>query len=229
MHFECKDFLSRTESYADLSETQARFNMLHQCLLCDTQALEDHSTERAMNTQLNGIDVSALKHFSESVATNPAAGQVHFNVKTQWQGQTRTVGQVNHFTLGDDTHQRKFEIVADEPPQLLGADTAPNPQELLMAALNACLSVGYVANAAAMGITVHSLEIETDGMLDLRGFLGLDESINAGYDAVRYVVRISTDAPHERVMELHQAVTKTSPNLTNFSKAIQMNSTLEIV
>lgn len=34
-----------------------------------------------------------------------------------------------------------------------------------MAAFNACLSVGYVANAAAMGMTVHSLEVETTGEL----------------------------------------------------------------
>ncbi|MGC7358423.1 OsmC family protein, partial [Mycobacteroides abscessus subsp. massiliense] len=66
---------------------------------------------------------------------------------------------------------------ADEPPELLGGNTAPNPQELLMAALNACMSVGYAAVAATMGVTVRSLEIETTGELDLRGFLGLDANV----------------------------------------------------
>lgn len=65
-----------------------------------------------------------------------------------------------------------------------------------MGALNACLSVGYV-NATAMGITVHSLEIETDGELDLRGFPGLDEGVNPGYDEVSYAVRLHTDASRE--------------------------------
>ncbi|MEW6384669.1 MAG: OsmC family protein, partial [Pseudomonadota bacterium] len=111
----------------------------------------------------------------------------------------------------------------------LGQNSAPNPQELLMAALNACLTVGYVVNAAAMGITVHSLEIETDGELDLRGFLGLDESVNPGYDEVTYVVRLNTDASRERLEELHAVVTKTSVNLANFSKAIRMVSKLEVV
>ena len=80
-----------------------------------------------------------------------------------------------------------------------------------------------------MGITVHSLEIETDGKLDLRGFLGLDENVNPGYDEVSYVVRISTDASRDRVEALHQAVTKTSVNLANFSKAIRMLPKLEIL
>ena len=46
---------------------------------------------------------------------------------------------------------RSHKIVADEPCELLGRDTAPNPQELLMAAFNACIMVGYVAGAVAQG------------------------------------------------------------------------------
>lgn len=181
-----------------------------------------------MSNNLNGIDVAALQQFAQSVAESPAVGEARFNVKTKWEHQTRTVATVSHYSLSGEKHQRHFEIAADEPAELLGANTAPNPQELLMAALNACLSVGYVANAAAMGIKINSLEIETDGKLDLRGFLGLDESINPGYDEVSYVVRIDTDAAQERVEELHKVVTKTSVNLANFSKAIRMVPKLEV-
>lgn len=91
-----------------------------------------------------------------------------------------------------------------------------------------CMSVGYAANAAAMGITIHSLEIETEGQLDLRGFLGLDSSVNPGYDEVTYVVRLHTDAPREQVEKLHEVATRTSVNLANFSKAIRMVHKLEI-
>ncbi|WP_081666570.1 OsmC family protein [Rhodanobacter sp. OR444] len=135
---------------------------------------------------------------------------------------------VNHYSLGGERYQRHFEIAADEPVELLGEGTAPNPVELLMAALNACLSVGFAANAAAMGIKIHNLEIETDGALDLRGFLGLDPNVNPGLDEVSYMVRIETDATQERVEELHKTVTKTSVNFANFTKAIRMNATLEV-
>jgi uncharacterized OsmC-like protein len=178
---------------------------------------------------LNGINVGDLQQFAQQVRDNPAKGAIRFNVKTKWQGQTRTVARVDHYELGGEKHPRHFEIAADEPAQLLGQDTAPNPQELLMAALNACMSVGYAANAAAMGITLHSLEIETEGELDLRGFLGLDDSVNPGYDEVRYVVRLRTDTSHERVEELHRVATRTSVNLANFSKAIRMVERLEII
>lgn len=181
-----------------------------------------------MTNVVNGIDVGALQQFSQQVANDPSKGNVRFNVKTQWQHQTRTVATVSHYELGGERLARHFEIAADEPPELLGADTAPNPQELLMAALNACMSVGYAANAAAMGITIHSLEIETEGQLDLRGFLGLDSSVNPGYDEVTYVVRLHTDAPREQVEKLHEVATRTSVNLANFSKAIRMVHKLEI-
>ncbi len=183
-----------------------------------------------MNSKPNGIDVTALQQFAEGVAEakDAATRSARFNVKTKWEYQTRSVATVSQYSLAGVEYPRHFEIAADEPIELLGQDSAPNPQELLMAALNACMTVGYVANAAAMGITVHSLEIETEGELDLRGFLGLDESVNPGYDQVSYVVRLQTDAPSEKVEELHKIVTKTSPNLANFSKAIRMVPKLEI-
>ncbi len=177
----------------------------------------------------NGIDVAALQQFAKGVAEDASKGSAKFNVKTKWEHQTRSVATVSHYSLGGIKHQRHFEIAADEPVELLGQNSAPNPQELLLAALNACMTVGYVVNAAAMGITVHSLEIETDGELDLRGFLGLDESVNPGYDEVSYVVRLQADAPAEKLEELHKLVTKTSVNLANFSKAIRMVPKLEIL
>lgn len=182
-----------------------------------------------MTKNLNDIDVAALQQFAKSVAEDPAMRSARFKVNTKWAEQNRSVSTVKHYSLGGVEHQRSFEIAADEPAELLGANSAPNPQELLMAALNACLTVGYVVNASVMGITVHSLEIETDGELDLRGFLGLDESVNPGYDEVSYVVRLKTDAPRERIEELHAIVTKTSVNLANFSKAIRMVPTLEVL
>lgn len=131
-----------------------------------------------MTNNLNGIDVATLQQFAQGVAEDANKRHASFNVKTAWKGQTRSVAKVSRYSLAGETYSRDFEIVADEPNELLGENTAPNPQELLMAALNACMSVGYAANAAMMGIKIHSTEIETDGTLDLRGFTGIDESVN---------------------------------------------------
>ena len=39
------------------------------------------------------------------------------------------------------------------------------------------MMVGYVAQAAVRGVKLTDCRIETEGELDLRGFLGLDEEV----------------------------------------------------
>src|SRR5215470_1871495 len=177
---------------------------------------------------MNGIDVPALKAFVDRVETDPGQRTVTFKVKTEWKGQTKTISSISDYTLGDKKYVREFQIHADEPNELLGENAAPNPQELLMAALNACLSVGYAANAAAMGIKLEKLEIETEGWLDLRGFLGLDPAVKPGYEEIRYKVLVKSSAPREKIEELHQWVMKTSPNFSNFATAIRMTPNLVV-
>ncbi len=73
-----------------------------------------------------------------------------------------------------------------------------------MAALNACVMVGYVAGAAVNGITLDRLEVETQGRLDLRGFLGLDEKVKPGYDAIHYTVRIKGNGTSKQYREIQR-------------------------
>jgi uncharacterized OsmC-like protein len=121
---------------------------------------------------------------------------------------------------------RDFSISADEPPELLGERTAPNPQELLMAAFNACIMVGYVAMAAVMGVHLTSAEIETEGELDLRGFLGIDENVKPGYDSIQYTVRLAGDGTKEQYEAIHENVRKTSPNYFNIAQPVAVKSNL---
>lgn len=85
-------------------------------------------------------------------------------------GGTRARAHVERLALGSATYPRDFTVESDEPPELLGGDAAPNPQELLLAALNACLTVGIVATAAAEGVRIEHLQLRPSGTLDLRGF-----------------------------------------------------------
>ena len=115
----------------------------------------------------------------------------------------------------------------DEPHELLGQNSAPNPQEMLMTALNACIMVGYAPARALKGITLEKVEIETAGELDLRGFLGIDPAVPPGYEAISYTVRIKGDGTPEQYREIHETVMKTSPNYFNISRPIRIDATLE--
>jgi uncharacterized OsmC-like protein len=177
---------------------------------------------------VNGLDLDALDTYVQEVQQDPANGMVRFAVSTRWTGQTSSRTTVKGYDIGGQHVERRFEIAADEPHELLGNNAAPNPQELLMAAVNACMTVGYVAGASLNGITLDSLEIETSGELDLRGFLGLDDSVASGYDTIDYIVRISGNGTREQFEEIHQTVMKTSPNYFNLARPIRMNGKLQL-
>lgn len=178
--------------------------------------------------RVNGLDLNALGEVVEVIEKDPRQAKVAFDVTTRWTGQTRSETTVSGFTLAGERITRTHKIVADEPFELLGGDSAPNPQELLMAALNACMMVGYVAGAALQGITLDSVEIETRGTLDLRGFLGLDDKVPPGYEELDYEVRIKGNGTPEQFEEIHQTVMKTSPNYFNVNRPIRMNGSLRV-
>jgi uncharacterized OsmC-like protein len=175
---------------------------------------------------LNGINTDALRAFIDAVSDDPKNGSCAFRVVTKWQGGTRTCTRVDNWSLQGETLPRGYVIHTDEPNQLCGADSAPNPQEVLMAGLNACMTVGYTALCALMGIELESLEIECSGDLDLRGFLGIDPDVRAGYDTIRSTVRIKGSGTPEQFRRVHEQVLKTSPNFFNITRPVRIDADL---
>lgn len=103
--------------------------------------------------------------------------------------------------------------VVDEPPQLLGDDTAPNPSEALLAALGSCIAVGIHANAVAQGIAVSSLELELEGDLNITSVWGTGHTgpKPVGFTAVRVRVRLDAAADRETLDKLVAHAVKWSP------------------
>ena len=180
------------------------------------------------STVVNGINVTDLFALIQGVKQEPATAMTNWRVATAWQGQMHSRSQVEAFGMGGQNVPRRFSIDIDEPSELGGGNAFANPQEHLLAALNACMTVGYVAQCAVRGITIEKLEIETEGDIDLRGFLGIDPEVPPGYENLRYVVRIKGSGSKEEFAEIHQAVMATSPNFYNVSQRIALQPTLVV-
>ena len=185
-------------------------------------------TKTAQPKVVNGINVDDLFALIEGVRRDTAKGKTKWRVTTTWQGQARSRAQVESFTIGGERVPRRFAIDIDEPCELGGTNRFANPQEHLLAALNACMTVGYVAQCAVRGITLESLEIETDGEIDLRGFLGIDPAVPPGYEDLSYIVRIKGSGTKEEFAEIHEAVMTTSPNFYNVSRPVTLKPTLVV-
>src|SRR2546423_13572588 len=179
-------------------------------------------------TIVNGINVDDLFALIEGVRRDAAKSKTNWRVTTTWQGQTRSRAQIEGFGIGGERVPRRFSIDIDEPCEIGGSNRFANPQEHLLAALNACMMVGYVAQCAVRGIILESLEIETVGEIDLRGFLGIDPAVPPGYDNLRYIVRIKGSGTKEQFAEIHKAVMATSPNFYNLSQPVDLKPTLVV-
>jgi hypothetical protein len=88
--------------------------------------------------------------------------------------------------------------------------------------------VGYAAAAALRGIALEKIQVETSGALDLRGFLGLDPTVSAGYDALHYVVRVKGAGTPAQLQEIHEVVARTSPNYFNISRPVRIDARLVV-
>ncbi len=177
---------------------------------------------------VNGINVDDLFALIDGVKRDVAKGKTSWRVTTAWQGQTRSHARVEGFDIGGERVPRRFSIDIDEPCELGGSNRFANPQEHLLAALNACMIVGYVAQCAVRGITLEKLEIETHGEIDLRGFLGISPAVVPGYESLSYVVRIKGSGTKEEFAEIHKAVMATSPNFHNVSRPVDLKPTLVV-
>ena len=85
---------------------------------------------------------------------------------------------------------------------LLGTDTGPNPAELVLHALAACLTTSLVYVAAARGVKLTEVDSTLEGDIDLRGALGLSREVRNGYQGIRLAFTVRGDAPPERLREV---------------------------
>ena len=185
-------------------------------------------TKIAEPTVVNGINVDDLFALIDDVKREPAKGKTNWHVTTTWQGQARSRAEIESYEIGGETVPRRFSIDIDEPRELGGSNRFANPQEHLIAALNACMTVGYAAQCAVRGITIESLAIETDGEIDLRGFLGMDPAVPKGFENLSYTVRIRGNGTKEQFAEVHEAVMATSPNFYNLSRPVVLKPALVV-
>lgn len=175
---------------------------------------------------INGVDGDAVRDLIETIKQDPREGMTRWSVSTQWTGGMASTTHARQFTMGGRPVERNFDIHIDEPVELGGQGTQANPQEHLMAALNACMGATYVALCTLHGITLDSLVIDVEGAIDLRGFLAIDPEVRPGYDEMRITFRVKSDADPEQLERIHQHVRRLSPNFFNLAAAIPLKSEL---
>jgi len=110
-----------------------------------------------------------------------------------------------------ETKIRDFKISIDESLEFKGTNTAPNPVELLLAALGGCMILTYRGYAKKVGLNIEDLIVNLEGDMIPGGWLDDQGRERRGFKQIRYEVQIKTEAPEERVRQLHELVEKKCP------------------
>jgi len=105
----------------------------------------------------------------------------------------------------------KFVLHQDEPVELGGTNTAPNPVEVTLAALGGCQEITWKAFGQATGVPLEKVSVEVHGDLDLRGFFVVSKEARAGFHTIRGTVTVTSSASKERLERLKEVVDSHCP------------------
>ena len=177
-------------------------------------------TAVAQKTVLTGclapIDKGGLEQLIANGKANPKVIKT-LKCKTVAEGKFRHANYIRNLA----------PYIVDEPPGLLGDDTAPNPSEASLAALGSCLAVGLHANAVHRGWIVNKLELELEGDLNITAVWGTGDVSEkpVGFTDVRVKVDMECEGvPKSEIDALVTHVKKWSPVANTFTPPGQSRS-----
>jgi uncharacterized OsmC-like protein len=153
----------------------------------------------------NGVDTAQMYGTLDAIKADPSLAAFQFRVANEWKGGSHNRSTIRSFygAGGEDTSRAEsFTIDAGEPGILLGHDEGANPAEALLHALAGCLTTSLVYVAAARKVPLTRVESRLEGDMDVRGCLGISDSVRNGFSAIRVTFSIEGDAPEEKLREV---------------------------
>ena len=122
-----------------------------------------------------------------------------------------------------DGKARHFSLVVDEPEELGGQDSAPNPVEYLLAAYAGCINVVIHLVAKELQVTVSNIKIDINGDINPGRLLGLSQVDRAGFESLNVDIDLDSDGPKELIDKLFEQVKDRCPLNDNLSNLTPIN------
>ncbi|MES2762520.1 MAG: OsmC family protein [Bacteroidota bacterium] len=175
----------------------------------------------------NGVDMQSVGGYVEAVKENNNNAKVSFVAESTWKGGTKAEVNVKEFFADGNPASRPdrhFKFNVTEPSQLGGADDAPNPVELLAAALCGCLTAGIATNSAMFGTELEKLDVKVKVDFDLMGVLGLDRNISNGAQHLHYTVTLKGKAAKEALQKTKETLDRKSAILNTLKNPLNVTT-----
>ncbi len=192
---------------------------------------EQTMKEQTMNeqTMINGVNVDRLVATIDAITNQPELGKFQFRARSRWINGGHYASTISDFYGAgkEDAHKNSFTLQGDEPDVLLGDDNGPNPVEFVLHGLAGCLSTTFVYYAAAEGVKIDAISYTLEGDLDVRGLLGISKKVRPGFQNIRVMFHIQSDAPMEKLQELVKLAQMRSPVFNTISEPVPVQVDME--
>lgn len=111
-----------------------------------------------------------------------------------------------------------------------GFHDAPNPGDVLCAALAACLDSTTRIVAARLGVTLERLEVDVSADVDVRGTLVVERDVPVGFQSMRCHVDIQAEegTDPERVTQLVEAAEYSCVNLQTLRGGVDVATSVDV-
>lgn len=163
---------------------------------------------------INGIDLEQSQIIYDQVKAESDSdiARPHYQATVVWDNGYHTTTNVN----GDQT------IIGDEPVRYGGEGMGATPQDMLLTAVGHCLAATYIGGLSAARINVESLRLHVSGRVNFRAAFAI-ESGNPGFEDIKVVVEIQTDAPQEEVAVLLKKLQRIAPIPDTIIRPVPVN------
>ncbi len=119
-------------------------------------------------------------------------------------------------------------VVRSDYGEAAGGDNqAPNPIELLLAAIASCIEASFYEFAVHEGFTITKLAVDVEGTLDLRGLFMLD-NVASGFKDLRYTMNIETPDDEAKIREFAQKVIDHCPVVDSLIKPTAVSGQITV-
>lgn len=111
------------------------------------------------------------------------------------------------------------EFIIDQPKAMGGEGLGPNPMEIFLASLPACIcAIGRIISNQKR-LNVRAIDVDVEGDIDKDFLLGQTEEGRAGFTEIRAFVKIDADMTIEEKEAFLEEITRRCPIADNIMNA----------
>ncbi len=126
-----------------------------------------------------------------------------------------------------DVEGKQFNVDADMPTKLGGWGSVPGPIHYCLYGLASCYAFTFAALASMEGVVLKRLELEVEGHIDVSKVLGLSDKPIV--EEVQWRVRVSSDAPKDKIEKLKALAEERCPAVYCLTNPVKLTIDLETV